>query len=489
MMKFLPRSHGPGSEGVRTRLDAPDKSTGEKSYEFASISEVATPVVDSPRRAVTKERRRSLTFGIKSLSSRDLMGSKSNLDYQPQQEESASPDTVSTRSSQTLNCEEREASQEENERNRAKPVEEAAAERGATRPQLGGRGLLQKVKSFRKNKTISKEPATEKQKQGSVKESPRGSQQGGRRGGLQRMFSARRAKKDGGAWTKQHIGEIKVTQKHIGEIQITKKAPPSDNSKSHVGEIMKPRVAEEPKPLRAPSRRLEVSALPSFGEQEEERPEEEGLAIPNATIEADEDEQDSKSSPRNRMLMEESSPKPTRETLKSSSLRGSSASNGAVSPRHRTTSMSDHDIRISSPRARSKATRSSSAPGIADFEKSAHSARSHSMSEESFADFDNSPDLAEDDDEESDIYYFPQERDLPHVYRQSTDSFSHQNVIFQFFVDKENPVIWVVAEEEEGTSKFLELNIIFAAKVAQPKARFPSYRVGGFGSRGTSAAA
>jgi hypothetical protein len=111
------------------------------------------------------------------------------------------------------------------------------------------------------------------------------------------------------------------------------------------------------------------------------------------------------------------------------------------------------------------------------------------MSEASFADFDNSPDLAEDDDEESDIYSFPQERDLPHVYRQSTDTFSHQNVIFQFFVDKENPIIWVVAEEEEGTSKFLELNIIFAAKVAQPKARFPSYRVGGFGSRGTSAAA
>jgi len=113
---------------------------------------------------------------------------------------------------------------------------------------------------------------------------------------------------------------------------------------------------------------------------------------------------------------------------------------------------------------------------------------SSSDDNDTFADVTETPDLKNEAGEEGSDhrYVFEGEGEVPRVQRgQCDDALKNEDVIFQFFLEKEHPVVWIETEEAEGPIQHLELNISFATKiVVHNKNRF---RVSGL-TRGATAA-
>jgi len=113
---------------------------------------------------------------------------------------------------------------------------------------------------------------------------------------------------------------------------------------------------------------------------------------------------------------------------------------------------------------------------------------SSSDDNDTFADATETPDLQNEvGEEDSDRrYVFEGEGEVPRVQRgQCDDAFKNEDVIFQFFLEKEHPVVWIETEEAECPIQHLELNISFATKiVVHNKNRF---RISGL-TRGATAA-
>lgn len=85
------------------------------------------------------------------------------------------------------------------------------------------------------------------------------------------------------------------------------------------------------------------------------------------------------------------------------------------------------------------------------------------------------------------LFIFKGENKVLRVNRDLVEEdFTNENVILQFFLDKAHPIVWVMADDEEGPTKHLELNVTYAVQaVTQSKFKF---RIGG-SVRGTPAAA
>ena len=290
------------------------------------------------------------------------------------------------------------------------------------------------------------------------------------------IFGGRRRRDHGDL--ENHIGEIKVS-KHIGEIKITKAAPATkvvlrncsgeskvskkasalDQMKSCIGEI---KTKETPPSLEMEYGKSVCSANPSASSHESDNKSSEKIMDQDL----DNDNEDKN----------ETDIHPSQ--CKTGNLSSFSLAGNASDCSH---SFHDTDIHRKSGQEESSVQADTGHTELTqDYEQGGQNSfecRSISSSDESFADDMACTGSIEQNEDDDRPYIFEDESKIPHVHRETSETFSHENIIFQYFVDKENPVVWILDEEDDGPTRYLELNVSFATQVAV--ANKPRFRISG----------
>eukprot|EP00977_Amphora_coffeiformis_P016495 scaffold5125_cov156-Amphora_coffeaeformis.AAC.4 len=506
-------------EGEGVRLD----SGGEKktrdtdaSYEFTSIT--ADPDDEGDDRARKSSTLITRRRGVRGRPSDQTSSKESSREFQ------LSPNTLSTRSLST--DDELDPDKAPKEETEERPRPRRGLTRGLSGRNVSGdsgrnltrglsaRNLVMGVGSFRK--TFMKDQLAD-EKEDQPLDVPE------KRGGL---FGGGRRKRDQKDDINMHIGEITISKdKLTGEVKDSKQPPAptrkltktrsekvrkpkkssvKDKLDSHIGEITitkKPPVDSHPgettknpeTPDAAPGSDAETGCQDS--KPVTTRPLHEAVAAALGDIVEDEDpgcevetwsaketDAEGKDVSQDHNNVSENFSNKTKATFCSSS-KNPSKSTLCFHSAHESarTGKSSHVIDAKSKTAHNPASGPLNRCNSAEYSSSSDGG-------DSFADVTETGDLQNEIAEEDNgrQFVFKGESKVPQIHRgPCDDTFENQDVVFQFFLEKEHPVVWIAAEEAEGPTKHLELNISFATKVVvQNKSRF---RIAGL-TRGATAA-
>lgn len=498
-------------EGEGVRLDSGGKknrrdTTADSSYEFTSIT----------AEQKDDEEEHGKKFCISKVKKRRGRAPSSDQTTEWTRECQGSPNTSSTRSMSTDDEKDPEKHPEEKAEEIPRPRRGLTrglswrnatgdSSRGLTRG-LSARNLAMGVGTFRKTHAKD-QPIRETEDPAQMPEKRSGLFGGGRR---------RRDKKDD---INSHIGEITVKKDpqppapaptkgifrtRSGEAKKPKKPCAKKNLNSHIGEITitkKPPVDSDVEGLNFAKEAESPDAVPGAdvkaapeSEPAVERPMNEVVTTVLGDIAEDNeaDSHDGKSTENevnvedSNVSVEQGAPEVSSEELKALA----SATEKEASPRSSFCSQSAHE----------RVRRDKSEHGIdATSSKTTHtpsggklarrsSGECSSSSDGSFAEISETGEIQLEGGEDDCVrqFVFQGENKVPRIFRgPCEDTFENEDVIFQFFLDKEHPVVWIEAEEDEGSTEHLELNIAYATKVVvQSKSTF---RVAGL-MRGATAA-